>query len=279
MTTGARRRTRQGRVERGALEHYSDPAFYTRAYRRRRRDVEFYLGLAMRCGGPVLEYGIGNGRVALAIARAGIDIVGIDVSAPMLGDLERRAARLPRAARSHLSWVRADMRNARLNSKFALVIAPFNTILHLYERHDLERFLDGVRAHLAPGASFVFDYSVPIAGDLAIDPERWQRAGTIRAPGTAERARYRERFAYDARRQVMTVDMEFTPVSGGPAARTVLTHRQYFPQEMEALLYYNGFTDLRFTADFTPATPGPSVDSLVVEARLRERLASPRGRT
>jgi SAM-dependent methyltransferase len=279
VTARASRRNPRARLERGAQDHYADPAFYTRAYRSRRRDIEFYVERAIRSGGPVLEYGVGNGRVALPIARAGIAIVGLDASVPMLADLERRARHLPAAARARISWVRADMRSARLDARFQLVIAPFNTILHLYERRDLERFLDGVRTHLAPGAPFVFDYSVPIAGDLGTDSDCWRSAGTVRAPGTSERARYRERFDYDPLRQVLTVEMEFEPVSGAPASRTVLTHRQYFPREMEALLRHNGFANHRFTADFTKETPDSSVDSLVIEAHATGRLASAPRRT
>src|SRR5579863_6751321 len=46
----------------GSLAHYEDPAYYTATYARRIEDVAFYVDLARRAGGPVLEYGVGNGR-------------------------------------------------------------------------------------------------------------------------------------------------------------------------------------------------------------------------
>jgi len=54
--------------------------------------------------------------------------------------------------------------------------------------------------------------------------------------------RYTERFDYDYARQILFVAMEFLP-EGRPKASwvTPLAHRQFYPQELEALLHYNGF--------------------------------------
>ncbi len=49
------------------------------------------------------------------------------------------------------------------------------------------------------------------------------------------------RFDYDPARQVLFVTMEFEPVDGSAPWRVLLAHRQFFPQELEALLAYNGF--------------------------------------
>ena len=59
-------------LSRGSVEHYGDPAYYEQTYRRRIDDVAFYVTRAQKSGGPVLEYGIGHGRVALPIARHGV---------------------------------------------------------------------------------------------------------------------------------------------------------------------------------------------------------------
>ncbi len=47
-----------------------------------------------------------------------------------------------------------------------------------------------------------------------------------------------------------------------------LTHRQFFPREVEALLHYNGFSDIFFTADFTDQPADQWVDSMVVSCRV-----------
>jgi SAM-dependent methyltransferase len=50
---------------------------------RSRPDVAFFLNEAVNAGSPVLELGCGTGRVLIPIARAGIDIVGVDLSSRM----------------------------------------------------------------------------------------------------------------------------------------------------------------------------------------------------
>src|SRR5581483_5822160 len=56
-------------------------------------DVAFYVELAKESGGPVLELGVGTGRIAIPTAAAGIEVVGIDTSPGML-EVAREAAEL-----------------------------------------------------------------------------------------------------------------------------------------------------------------------------------------
>lgn len=263
----------------GALAHYTDPAYYDKAYGARRHDVEYYVALARRLKvSSVLEYGVGNGRVALPLARAGVAVFGVDLSAPMLHDLERRLREEPPEVRARVTLRQADMRTLSLRRRFPLVIAPFNVILHLYERRDFERFFQRARAHLDAGGRLVFDWSAPHAEELCRDPLRAFGAPRIRYPGTGELMRYAERFEYDPLRQVLLTWMDFMPVSGEPGFTVPLTHRQVFPQEMLALLHYNGFSDVRLTADFANRKPDAAVDSLVAHCRPGAASESARSR-
>lgn len=262
-----KRRDRE--LEAGSLAHYEDPAFYTATYARRIDDVTFYVSLARRQGGPVLEYGAGNGRIALPIARHGVEVVAVDHSAPMLRDLRARAAREPRDVRKRVAAVRGDMRRVRLRaSRFPLVVATFNTVLHLYTRGDVERFLARVRDHLAPRGLFVCDLSMPPLEDLASDPSRPRHAPRFKHPTAGVVVNNRERFDYDPARQVLFVSMEFEPV-GAPerAWMTPLAHRQYFPREWEALLYYNGLEAIRVEGDFHGGPLTKESDVMVWYAR------------
>ena len=265
----ARPAARDRELEAGSFAHYEDPAYYTAAYAQRIEDVTYYVGLARQSGGPVLEYGLGNGRVAIPVARHGVDIVGVDHSAPMLADLRVRLAAEPVEVRERVRAVRGDMRRVRLRQRFPLVVATFNTALHLYTRVDVERFLARVREHLTPRGRFVVDLSMPTVADLARPAGRAYHSPRFRHPTTGTIVRNREYFDYDAWRQVLFVAMEFEPV-GDPAGAwmTPLAHRQFFPQEWEMLLHYNGFAVDRVEGDFCGGPVTPDSDVMIWHARL-----------
>ena len=86
-----------------------------------RRDVPFWRRFALNAAGHVLELGCGTGRITLPLARAGVRIVGIDRSAPMLARARRRLHRGRHAARVQL--VRGDIRQLPFpQSLFAAVV-------------------------------------------------------------------------------------------------------------------------------------------------------------
>jgi SAM-dependent methyltransferase len=263
---------RDRELEAGSLAHYEDPAYYTATYAGRLEDVAYYVSLARRARGPVLEYGVGNGRVAIPIARHGVDVVGVDHSAPMLADLAARLEREPLAVRGRVRSRRGDMRRLRLRRRFPLVVAAFNTALHLYTRPDVERFLARVLEHLAPGGRFVADLSIPALADLARSPTRPFHAPRFRHPTAGVVVKNRELFDYDPVRQVLFVSMQFEPL-GDPARKwvTPLAHRQFFPREWEAMLHYNGFEVERVHGDFHGGPLTAESDVMVWHARKRRR--------
>lgn len=262
--------TRDRELEAGALAHYDDPDYYTSTYCRRIDDVQFYVDAAVRSGGPVLELGAGNGRIALPIARHGVRVTCVDHSRPMLRDLARRLRAEPPAVRERVSVVRGDIRRVRLRGKrFPLVICTFNTALHMYERADVEAMLTRVKEHLARRGRFIVDLSLPSFEDLAREPGRAYKAPRFRHP-SAGLVRYEERFDYDPKRQVLFVSMEFFP-KDAPSFMTPLAHRQFFPQEWEALLHYNGFEVESLSGDFHGGPLDRSSDVMVWTARRKTR--------
>ena len=269
-------RGRDRELEAGSRAHYDDPAYYTATYRRRLADVVYYVNLAtselLPSGGPVLEYGVGNGRIALPLARSGLEVVGVDHSKPMLDDLRARLRREPPEVRRRVRLLRGDMRSVRLERRFPLIICAFNTALHLYTRDDVERFFGRVRAHLTPGGIFVADLSTPPLAELERDPERAYRAPRFRDPTTGMMVNNIERMDYDPARQVLFVSMEFEPV-GRPdlAWMTPLSHRQFFPQEWEALLHYNGLSAVKVLGDFQGGPLDKKSDVMIWHARRAPR--------
>ena len=256
----------------GSAAHYSDGRYYDQAYRRRRQDVRFYTDLAIESGGPVLELGVGTGRVALSIARRGIEIVGVEPMASMLERAEERVQRLPHTARDRIELRQGDLRKLRLRRRFPLVVAPFNVWNHLYTRSDIERGFRTVRHHLRRGGRFAFDVLLPDPGSLARDPSKRYRGGSVPHPRDGIRYRYSEYFSYDAASQIETVMMDFEhPTDPKRSFCTPLTQRQFFPAELEALLHYNGFAIESHEGDFDGEPIGRATESQVVIARMRSR--------
>jgi ubiquinone/menaquinone biosynthesis C-methylase UbiE len=125
-----------------------------------RRDVPFWRRVALGAGAPVLELGCGTGRISLPLAKAGVELVGIDRSAEMLARLRSRVMRpcFGAAARRRLRPVRGDIRSLPFGSAtFPMVLAPYGILQSLLRDRDLTATLDAVARVLAPGGTFGVD--------------------------------------------------------------------------------------------------------------------------
>jgi SAM-dependent methyltransferase len=147
-------------------------------------DVPFYVYEAVRAGGPVLELGVGTGRIAVPIAAAGIEVVGVDLSAGML-EVARERAEL---AGVRVDLRHGDMREPPVDRTFPLVICPFRSLLHMETDADRRTALRAIAARLEPTGRFVFDVFTPGADDIAETHGRWLE----REPGIWERADWHE---------------------------------------------------------------------------------------
>jgi SAM-dependent methyltransferase len=125
-------------------------------------DKDFYLRKIAESSGPVLEIGVGTGRLFCEAHRRGADIEGVDRSGSMVA---RAQAKLPEEARSRVRF--ADAVSMRLGRRFALILAPFRVLSHIQSVEDQLRLLDNVYEHLRPGGRFIFDLCVPSARVIA----------------------------------------------------------------------------------------------------------------
>jgi hypothetical protein len=158
----------------------------------------------------------------------------------------------------------------RLRRRFPLVIAPFNVLMHLYTRRDLERGLASCRIHLAPRGRLAFDVLMPDLRALIRDPDRYYRGRPIRDPSSRRRYAYSEAFEYDVVQQTQMVTSAFRSLDD-PRDTFVrpLAHRQFFPAELEALLHYNGFAIEARYGDFARGPLDAWSESQVIVARAR----------
>ena len=112
-------------------------------------DVSFYVEEAVRSGGPVLELGVGTGRIAVPVAAAGIEVVGVDLSAGML-DVAREQAAL---AGSSSTSGRATCASRRSTGGSRSCLIPFRSLLHMETDADRRAALRAVARLLEPGGA------------------------------------------------------------------------------------------------------------------------------
>lgn len=132
-------------------------------------DLDLYLALSARTGGPILELGVGTGRLAVPLARAGYDVTGVDNDGAMIERARRAAAAAGRETVARLEFVEADIVGLRLPAagSFRLAILALNTFLALGTREAQRAVLETMATHLAPGGIAVADVWQPNVEDLA----------------------------------------------------------------------------------------------------------------
>ena len=132
-------------------------------------DLDLYLALAARAGGPVIELAVGTGRVAVPLAQAGHDVTGIDRDPAMLARAHARAERagLDQQA-GHLELVEADVLLPRPGDvgRYRLAIVALNSLLLFADRSTQERVIGVMASLAAPGGLVVIDAWQPQPMDL-----------------------------------------------------------------------------------------------------------------
>ncbi len=124
-------------------------------------DLLFYKGQVAEHGGPVLVLGAANGRVAWALAEAGVEVLGVDPSARMIQAAEERRSLETPESSARTRFLCADMRSLRLEERFPVVLAPQNALGMMDSHEALEAMLATVRHHLVSGGTFIYDVLNP----------------------------------------------------------------------------------------------------------------------
>ena len=184
-------------------------------------DVAFYLEEARSAGGPVVELGVGTGRIAIPIAADGIRVIGVDSSQGML-EVCRRHAEL---AGVELDLRFGDLREPPVEERVPLVLCPFRSVLHLHTDADRRKALRAAHDLLLPQGTLVFDVFAPGADDVEATHDRWIE----REPGIWERA------VWDTDARTLTLSVR------GERGETTLSLAWLEPDDWRRLLEETGF--------------------------------------
>tara|TARA_Y100000588_G_scaffold257383_1_gene271915 strand:- start:3041 stop:3826 length:786 start_codon:yes stop_codon:yes gene_type:complete len=133
-------------------------------------ELNFYHDICNSLQGPILEIGVGTGRVSLPLAQAGMEVVGIDLFEPMLRVAKRKALAVA-PLNGSLNLIQADMRNFDLKRQFPVVIMPARTLLLATTEQDQLSTLCCAATHLTSKGTIAFNIFYPDPLMLAEDPE------------------------------------------------------------------------------------------------------------
>ncbi len=186
-------------------------------------DISFYVDEALASRGPVVELGVGTGRIAIPTALAGVQVIGVDSSPGMLAVCAERGREA--GVESLLDLRLGDLRRPPVDERVALVTCPFRAYLHLSSDAERLEALRAARALLGAGGRLVFDVFAPSAEDIAETNGLWLE----REPKIWERA------DWDLERQTLTLSVR------GARGESTMTLWWLAPERWHALLAEAGF--------------------------------------
>lgn len=187
----------------------------------------------------LLELGCGTGLHAIALAEAGFDVTGIDLSPGMLARAAERRAALPASLQGRVDFRPGDARLVRLDRRFDAVISLFHVASYQAAEGDLAAMFATAAAHLAPGGHFLFDFWYG-PGVLAQRPE--PREKRVRAGAAEVRRLATPTLHEDARCVDVAYDIQVLEGGNATPLREVHRMRYFSMPEIERALREAGFT-------------------------------------
>jgi ubiquinone/menaquinone biosynthesis C-methylase UbiE len=200
--------------------------------------LDFYRRQIVHYGEPVLELACGSGRLTIPLAESGVKITGLDISEEMLNlatlKASERGVKIP--------FVRGDVRSFNLGAKFKFIFIAAQSLTHLHKREEIEDCLSCVRWHLAEDGRFLVELFNPSVKLLARDSDHRYGVGEYEDQNGGKcRVFVTEEVRYDTDTQINHIRWFFRNEGYEEEAVLSFDMRQFFPQEIDALLWYNGF--------------------------------------
>lgn len=207
-------------------------------------DLPFYRRALKGVKGRILELACGTGRVAIPLAEAGFDVVGLDYSMPMLEVFRRKMQNLPRKTARRIQLFHGSMAQFSLNEEFGAVICPFRGFQALSDAEDVRSSLSSIRRHLAPDGVGIIDLFYmpdPPGRDWFGEHVDW-----VRKLPDSETTITRSRIgrAVDEEDQILHSEIVFTITDSLEGSRRLsdeLALRYYHPYQFQSLLCTSGF--------------------------------------
>jgi len=233
-------------------------------------DVPFYIRQAEQIGGPILELGAGTGRVTWPLAEAGFDVVGLDLSEPMIQHANAKRSHRDKAVGDRVRFVQGTMADFRFGRSFRLILVPYRAFQSLTAPADQRRCLKCIHRHLDADGHAVIDlfdprleWCLPDVGETRL------KLGEVRHPTTGNTVKVEMLGRRnDPVAQVLTERHQFTEVdSWGRTIRQeerILQLRWTYRYEMLYLFELTGFEVVAEFSDFEESPPDYGKEQLWV---------------
>ncbi|MHC5033561.1 MAG: class I SAM-dependent methyltransferase [Planctomycetota bacterium] len=247
--------------------------FYDWTYEGYEPDLEFYRDLVRQSGSPVLEVACGTGRVAIPLAREGAEVVGIDLSEPMLDIARAKLAKEPPAVQKRVSFIQADMKDFDLGRQFAAVFVPHAAVFHLQGRLSLSHCFRSLYRHTRPGGLAVVDVWAPRhMADQPIGKKATVKEGVNPATGLLTRE-LNQKLGINWDTQTVRVEHTYVEVDGDEEKEHVFVqdYRWLEKDEGARLLERAGFPEIRTLGDYDRQKFTALSPRLILVARRLER--------
>jgi SAM-dependent methyltransferase len=200
--------------------------------------LNFYRRQVARYGEPVLELACGSGRLTIPLAKEGANITGLDLSEDMLNLAKRKASK----AGVNIRFTQGNMSSFDLGEKFKFIFIPAQSLSHLHTRPEIEDCFACVQGHLAGEGRFLIELFNPSVRLLARESDHRSSVGQYEDPRGGVQVFVTEEVAYDAASQINHIRWFYRDERTNEETVLSFEMRQFFPQEIDALLWYNGFT-------------------------------------
>ena len=249
-------------------------ALYDLSYGEFTDDVDFYENLARSVEGPVLELGVGSGRVAIPLAEAGFEVVGLDISPSMLAVAAQRLAGAG-PTRGSLTLQPGDMTAFDLGRGFGFIFVAADTFQHLLTARQQLACLTRAAAHLGPGGLLVFSIRSPVtvSWDEAGAPSPLLLDWTRTDPASGDVIMKFVASEADPARMVRRMTYVYDRLHDGAVERSVFqTDLRYSTEaEVRLLLQQAGLhaTHVYGDYDLTPVGVGDNLIFVAKEAEAR----------
>jgi len=223
-------------IDYDSLEEFRDPQTYDLEVEDYDEDRPLIEQWARSLGGPLLDIACGTGRTAIRMAAQGYQVTGVDIVPEMIAQARQKAAERSVS----VEWVVADARTFHLQKQFPFIYMLGNAFQFFLTREDQEALLARIREHLHPEGCFLFGTRNPSPRNLLEvlhpEPQKYTTPDGRQLVVT-------EQQHYDPMTQIQHYirHLKFLHPGGQQEEKTLRTALRYvFPQEMEALLFYNG---------------------------------------